>query len=92
MKKLMINIVTINPQNISLLVLVVSAIVWLAIWLILITDISRKPRSMLWKFPWILLSSIPVIGGVVYAANELIMAEWGKAFHWRNHNATKKPK
>jgi hypothetical protein len=89
MKNLMFNIVTINPQNISLLVLVVSAIVWFAVWVALYTDIMRKPRSKLWKCLWLCLSFIPVIGGVFYATYELLLAEWGVAFHWRNKGASK---
>ncbi len=90
MRKLALNIISINPQNVSILVLAVASGVWFVVWAVLLTDIAKHPRSMLWKFAWALLSAIPVVGGVFYATNELLCSDWSAAFHWRNHESKAK--
>ncbi len=90
MRKLAINIISINPQNVSLLVLIVAAAVWLAVWAVLLTDIVKQPRSAVWKGFWVVLSSVPVAGGVLYSVYELFSSDWGAAFHWRKHETKTK--
>lgn len=86
MKKLALNIISISPQNVSILVLGVAAAVWCVIWTIILTDIAKQPRSMIWKSFWVLLSTIPAAGGVLYATNELFCSDWGSALRWRKHD------
>lgn len=92
MTKLFMNIITVNPQNVSMLVILVAACVWLAVWLVLLIDIFNQPRSIVWKGVWMLFSTIPVAGGILYSLSELLTSDWRKAFHWRAHDtkSTKK--
>jgi hypothetical protein len=92
MRKLATNIMSIDPQNVSVLVLIVVAAVWLIVWSVLLTDIVKQPRSALWKGFWVVLSCVPVAGGVLYSIYELISSDWGAAFHWRKHETKTKKK
>jgi hypothetical protein len=86
MKKLALNIISISPQNVSILVLALAAAVWSVVWVILLTDIAKQSRSIMWKCVWFFLSTIPAVGGMMYAANELFCSDWGAALHWRKHD------
>ena len=90
MKKLAINILHFDPQNVSSMVLAVAAAVWLIVWMVLLVDIAGRSRPWFWKLIWIFTVTIPVLGGIFYPIYELVCSEWASAFHWKKHETKSK--
>jgi len=86
MRTILDNILAVNPQNTSWLVLVVGIGCWLAMWFVLVIDVAKRPRSAFWKGSWLVFVSVPLIGGVLYSLAELLTADWRAAFAWRQHD------
>ncbi len=91
MRKLVLNILDFSPQNVSSLVLIVAGAIWVGVWLVLIVDVLKQPRSGIWKAGWLFFTSIPVAGGVMYSLSELVSSDWKAAFSWRQHEMKSKP-
>ena len=91
MRNLINNLLLLAPQNTTSIVLWIAAGMWLVTWLLIIADIVVQERSAGWKVGWLVLSSIPIIGGMLYAMAELLLGNWKKLFQWRGV-ATKKKK
>jgi hypothetical protein len=85
------NILRFSPQNTSDLVVIVAAIIWLALWGICMADAKTSHRGTLGKIFWMLILSIPLAGLLLYAATELMFADWRAALSWRKNDAVKKP-
>ncbi len=63
---------------------------WLVTWLLIIADIFGQERSAIWKAGWLILASIPIVGGMLYALSELLLGNWKKLFQWRGVATQKK--
>lgn len=90
MRRLFTNILSLDPQNISAMILWIAAALWVGVWLVLVVDVFKKTRSGFWKFFWLLFTAIPVAGGMVYSLNELLFSDWKGAFSWRQHEIKSK--
>ncbi|MEZ5384360.1 MAG: hypothetical protein R3F13_02470 [Prosthecobacter sp.] len=90
MKRFFINILYMNPQNSSDLVVVLALGVLLAMWLFMIADVVKQDESIIWKIGWTLICSLPLLGGCLYSVRELMRADWASAFSIRRHDATSK--
>jgi len=90
MRNLLKNIFYLAPQNNSLIVLWVAAGMWILTWLLLISDILSQERSSGWKVTWLVLGSIPIVGGILYALAELLTCDWGGLLRWRGITAKRK--
>lgn len=90
MRKLLINVADLAPQNISTLVLLVGGGVWLVLWFILFADVIGREKSVLWKIFWLPVCSVPILGGILYSLADLLGADWRAAFAFRQHDANNK--
>jgi hypothetical protein len=84
------NLLDFNPQNSSSLVLLLGCGVWVVMWVVLMIDIVKQRRSGLWTGFWLLIASVPLLGSVLYALEELLVADWRAAFSWRKHDVSKR--
>ena len=91
MRKILLNILDLAPQNVSILVLLVAGGVWLGVWYILICDVLGRSRPVWWKLFWLIITAIPIAGGILYSLAELLGADWRAAFSLRQHDARTKP-
>mgnify|MGYP001292021907 CR=1 FL=1 len=89
MRKLISNITTLSPQNVSILVLGVAVLVWAVIWAVLFLDITRQQKGLVWKTFWLLVTSVPVAGGVLYSTAQLLSADWLGLLRWRKNDSVK---
>lgn len=90
MKRLFFNILSISPQNTSDLVILLSVVVWVALWVLLISDVVVSARGWYHKLVWFVLCSVPILGGLIYSFNEMLRADWLTALAIRRHDLTKK--
>ncbi len=67
------NALAMDPQNISLLVLVMALAAWVGILIVLVIDLfSNRRLSSSWKLVWFpILLGLPLLGGVLYSAFSL---------------------
>lgn len=68
------NALSLDPQNVSALVLFMAAAAWGTMVLVLLADLFADSRmSIIWKVLWLpVLLGIPLIGGFLYGAVCLI--------------------
>lgn len=68
------NALVFDPQNVSMLVLLVAAVAWFILLITLLVDLFSNSRlSMIWKIFWFpFLVGLPVIGGLFYSTFSLI--------------------
>lgn len=88
MKRLFLNILYADPQNTSDLVVVLAVGVWVVVWLLMIADVVKHAESVYWKLVWIIICSLPLLGGCFYSIRELMRGDWASAFSIRRHDAT----
>lgn len=63
------NALLFEPQNISMLVLLMSSGVWLVLALTLVIDlVGDSGLAKVWKFVWLPVICLPLIGGLAYGA------------------------
>lgn len=92
MRHLLENIFAVHPQNTSSLILVSGCAVWVVVWVVLMADILQSSRSGMWKAFWLIISSVPLVGGVLFALYMLLSADWSAAFFWRKVSAARRKK
>ena len=90
MKRLFVNILSMSPQNTSDLVILLSVIVWVVLWVLLILDVVVSARGWYHKLVWFALCSVPILGGLIYSAREILRADWLAALAIRRHDSTKR--
>lgn len=68
------NALTINPQNVSLLVLVLAGAAWAGILIVLLVDIFSDVRlGLAWKILWFsMIVLLPLVSGLLYGSFTLI--------------------
>ena len=84
-----LNILQFAPQNVSDLVLLVAAAVWIPTLLILLFDIKNQKKPIVWRVCWASIVFIPAIGGGLYSLSELLQADWRSALSLRPHDSNK---
>lgn len=92
MRHLLENIIAIYPQNTSSLILFSGIALWVVVWIILMIDILQASRTGLWKFFWLVVASVPLFGGVLFALYILFLADWSGAFFWRKVTSARRKK
>jgi hypothetical protein len=85
------NIIQINPQNTSSLVVLIGIAIWVALWIVSLVDLKTSHRSSVLKFFWMLILTIPLVGVLLYSLSEIVFADWRAALSWRKNDATKRP-
>lgn len=90
MRNLINNLLFLSPQNTTSIVLWIAAAMWLVTWLLIIADIVGQERSAVWKAGWLVLASIPIVGGMLYATSSLLLGDWKILFQWRGVAAKQK--
>lgn len=83
MRYFFFNLLTLSPQNLSPEGLVACGVVWLGVWGVLVGDIMGSGKPPLWKFSWVFIVTVPVVGGILYSLRCLLVADWAAAIFWR---------
>jgi hypothetical protein len=83
MRYFLYNLFTLSPQNISPEGLLACSLVWLAVWFVLVADVMGSGRSAVWKGFWLVVVTVPVVGGILYSLRCLLAADWAGAVFWR---------
>jgi len=83
MRSILDNILTFSPQNISGVGLLACGLIWLGVWAVVIADILGSPKSWLWRLSWLVVVSVPLLGGILYSLRCLLTADWAATFFWR---------
>src|SRR5690606_22609660 len=95
MRAFLYNVVTLSPQSLSDHGIYVSIGVWFCVWVVLLVDVFSAPRSKIWKFFWLIVVSVPVVGGILYSIYSLLVADWAGAIFWKkpppSHYRSRKP-
>jgi hypothetical protein len=89
MRNFFFNILTLSPQTISPEGLVACGVVWLAVWWVLIADVTGSGKSPAAKVFWVVVVTVPVLGGIIYSLKCLLTADWASAVFWRKQSAPK---
>jgi hypothetical protein len=89
MRRFISNLISLEPQNSSSLVMLVALGLWIVLWALLLADVRRKDCHWAMRFLWIGLVSIPALGGAIYALLELMNADWKSALHWKHHDSAR---
>lgn len=92
MRSLLENIISINPQNTSINIVILGCALWLVMWLVMVIDIFQSSRSGFWKLTWTIVCSVPLIGGIIYAFYMLSLADWSSTFFLRKVSASRRKK
>lgn len=68
------NALALDPQNVSILVLVMAAVAWVAMLVVLLVDLFADEKlAVAWKLLWLpVLVCIPLVGGFFYGSVSLI--------------------
>jgi hypothetical protein len=63
-----------DPQNVSLLVLIMAAAAWVGMMIVLLVDVfSDAQLGIVWKILWLpVILCLPVVGGLLYGAFSFI--------------------
>lgn len=83
MRNLINNLLHLAPQNTSDIVVAIALGLWFTVWLLLIMDILSQGRGSVWKAFWLVIVSIPVLGGALYGLGQILAGDWSDAFSWR---------
>jgi hypothetical protein len=83
MRAFLFNLLTLSPQNESPEGLLACGLVWVAVWFVLVADVIGSGRSAVWKGFWLVIVSVPVLGGILYSLRSLLAADWAEAVFWR---------
>lgn len=89
MRRFATNLLSLEPQNVSSLVVILALAVWLGVLASVVHDIFGHHRSVLWKACWLLCSCVPAAGVFLYALFRLLDADWRAALHWKHHDSVK---
>lgn len=75
------NALLLDPQNVSLLVVVFAGCAWVLMLMILLADVITDEKLKLgWKFLWIpLLLALPVISGLFFSVFSLVRSIFSSA-------------
>jgi hypothetical protein len=90
MRNFLFNLLTLSPQTVSPEGLLACGLVWVAVWAVLIADVTGSEKSMLWKVLWVIVVTVPVVGGILYSLRCLLTAEWASAVFWRKQTPAPK--
>ncbi len=68
------NALAMEPQNVSILVLIMAAAAWIGMLIVLLVDLfSDQKLASIWKMLWLpVLVCVPVVGGFFYGSVSLI--------------------
>jgi hypothetical protein len=68
------NALTMEPQNVSLLVLLMATAAWAGMAIVLLVDVFSDVRlGVVWKFLWLpVILCLPLVSGVLYGAFSLV--------------------
>ena len=90
MRNFLLNLLTLSPQNISPEGMFACGLVWVVVWWVLIADVTGSEKSMAWKLAWVVVVTLPVVGGILYSLRCLFTADWASAIFWRKQTAAPK--